>query len=154
MPLFLAGLAPEALIAIQTKSNGFFAPDAETVVPIVFLLIMTAYTYYHKMPRLQKLSIFAILIWFIITFEADIFDIIPFLLICAFFAFLAYRARSRRGFNAFVIMAVLRILVYYADVDNLEFLGLYLIGSGLLMIATILGLFKYGNRLWRNADEK
>ena len=154
MPLFLAGLAPEALVAMQTRSNGFFTPDSETILPIVFLLIMTAYSGYHKMKRLQKLSIFAILIWFIITFEADIFDIIPFLLICAFFAFLAYRARSRRGFNAFVIMAVLRILIYYADVDNLEFLGLYLIGSGLLMIATILGLFKYGNRLWRNADEK
>ena len=150
MPLFLAGLAPEVLVAMQTRSNGFFAPDSETILPIVFLLIMTAYSGYHKMKRLQKLSIFAILIWFIITFEADIFDIIPFLLICAFFAFLAYRARSRRGFNAFVIMAVLRILIYYADVDNLEFLGLYLIGSGLLMIATILGLFKYGNRLWRN----
>jgi hypothetical protein len=154
IPLFLLGLAPEALVAMQTRSNGYFMPDSETMLPIVFLMVMTAYAYYHKMPRLQKLSIFAVLIWFIITFEADIFDIIPSLCICAFFAFLSYRARNRKGFNTFVILAVLRILGYYADVDNLEYLGLYLIGSGILMIATILGLFKYGKLLWREKDEK
>ena len=154
MPLFLIGLAPEALITLQTHSHGFLMPDSENCLPLIFLLIMTAYACYYKMPRLQKLSIFSIMIWFIITFEADVFDIIPSLCICAFFAFLAYRARSRKGFNTFVILAVLRILVYYADVENLEYLGLYLIGSGLLMIATILGLFKYGKFLWRNENEK
>ena len=154
MPLFLVGLAPEALVAMQMKSNYWFMRDSETVLPIVFLAIMTMYSFYHKMPKLQKLSIFAVLIWFIMAFQSDIFDIVPFLMICAFFAFLTYRARSRRGFNTFVIMAVLRILVYYADVENLEHLGIYLIGSGLLMIATILGLFKYGKLLWRNEDEK
>lgn len=154
MPMFLVGLAPEALVAMQSRSNGFFAPDSETVLPLIFLLIITAYSYHYQMPRLRKLCLFSIIVWFIIAFEADIFDIIPSLCICAFFAFLSYRARSRKGFNTFVILAVLRILIYYADVENLEHLGLYLIGSGLLMIATILGLFKYGKLLWSNADEK
>lgn len=154
MPLFLAGLVPEAMFVMVKNNRHWLIENTETFLPIVFLLILTSYAFYHKMPKLQKLMIFSMLIWFIITFEADIFDIVPFLLICAFFAFLAYRARSRKGFNTFVILAVLRILSYYADVDNLEYLGIYLIGSGLLMIATILGLFKYGKILWRENDEK
>lgn len=154
MPLFLAGLAPEATLVITRGGGSWFVQNTEVVLPIVFLLILTAYACYHKMPRLQKLSIVALMLWFIITFETDIFEVIPFLMICALLAFSAYRARSRKGFNLFVIMAVLRILIYYADVDNLEYLGIYLIGSGLLMIATILGLFKYGKLLWGEKNEK
>lgn len=154
MPLFLVGLAPEATLVITRGGGSWFIQNTEVVLPIVFLLIFTAYAYYNKMPRLRKLSIVALVLWLIITFEADIFDIIPSLLLCAMFAFLAYRAHSRKGFNTFVILAVLRILVYYADVDNLEYLGIYLIGSGLLMIATILGLFKYGKLLWSDENEK
>lgn len=154
MPLFLAGLAPEATLVITRGGGSWFVQNTEVILPIVFLLIFTAYAYYNKMPRLRKLSIVALILWLIITFETDIFDIIPSLLFCAMFAFLAYRAHSRKGFNTFVILAVLRILVYYADVDNLEYLGIYLIGSGFLMIATILGLFKYGKLLWRDENEK
>ena len=154
MPLFLAGLALEATLVITRGGGSWFGQNTEVILPIVFLLIFTAYAYYNKMPRLRKLSIVALILWLIITFETDIFDIIPSLLFCAMFAFLAYRAHSRKGFNTFVILAVLRILVYYADVDNLEYLGIYLIGSGFLMIATILGLFKYGKLLWRDENEK
>lgn len=154
MPLFLAGLVPEAVLVMLKNNHSWMIENTEAFLPIVFLLIFTAYAYYHKMPRLRKISIVALMLWLIITFEADIFDVIPFLMICSMFAFLSYRARSRKGFNTFVIMAVLRILAYYGDVDNLQYLGIYLIGSGLLMIATILVLFKYGKILWREENEK
>ena len=154
MPLFLAGLAPEASLILTRGGGMWYIQNTEVVLPIVFLLIFTAYAYYNKMQRLQKLSILALLLWFVITFQANIFNLIPSLMFCAIFAFWAYKRHSRKGFNTFVIVAVLRILVYYADVDNLEHFGIYLIGSGLLIIATILGLFKYGKFLWREADEK
>ena len=69
-------------------------------------------------------------------------------------AYLAYRANSKRWFNIAVLVAVLRILGHYADVDNLQFFGIYLIGSGLLLLVTLLLLKKYGKLLWENRDEK
>lgn len=153
MPLFFAGTIFEWLMVTQMKQH-WFNREFEQAVPGVFVMLMLFYSYYHKMPRLKVLTTIVALIWAIATFEKDIFDIIPSLMICALFAFFAYKNKSRRGFNVAVMLAVIRILVYYADVENLQYMGFYLIGSGLLIIATILGLTKYAPLLWRKDDEK
>ena len=75
-------------------------------------------------------------------------------MVCGFAAFWAYKAQSRRWFNVAVMAAVLRILGEYSDVSNLTYFGIYLICSGVLVIAVILLLMKYGKKLWEKSDEK
>ena len=153
MPLFFIGTIFEWLLVTQMNHH-WFTREFEQALPGVFVMLMLCYAYYHKMRRLKVLMTILAFIWAIVTFEEDIFDIVPCLFICAVFAFIAYKTQSRRGFNAAIILAVIRILAYYADVENLQYMGFYLIGSGLLIIATILGLTKYAPLLWRKDDEK
>lgn len=153
MPAFFAGTVLEALYVSLYKMTSFNY-SFEMCCPVVFIVLMLVYAIKNNMPRLKSFMFVVLLMWFIITFEDRIFEIVPSLIICAMFAYLAYRTQSRRWFNIAVIMAVVRILTYYADVDNLQYMGFYLIGSGLLIIATILGLMKYGRLLWRNTNEK
>lgn len=153
MPLFFIGTIFEWLLVTQMKHN-WFTREFEQALPGVFVMLMLAYAYYHNMHRLKVLMTILAFIWAVVTFEEDIFDIVPCLMICTLFAFIAYKNKSRRGFNTAVILAVIRILAYYADVENLQYMGFYLIGSGLLIIATILGLTKYAPLLWSKDNEK
>ena len=156
MPLFLGGLAAEFLIALAFASPYIYGNHliVEACIPVVFVAIMALYSRYHKIPKLQKFCYTLLMIWFVAIWNEDILDVIPFLIGCAIGAYLAYRANSKRWFNIAVLVAVLRILGHYADVDNLQFFGIYLIGSGLLLLVTLLLLKKYGKLLWENRDEK
>ena len=117
------------------------------------LLLMWGYAYYHKMPRFRYLTLFALLVWFFATFSWDVFNLVPSLLICAALAVYAYLNNSRRLFNVAVLAAVIRLLYSYADASNLTYLGIYLIGSGLLLLATIFALVKYGKLLWEKKHD-
>lgn len=158
MPWFFIGLLVQnAYIYIMRKTADFYwfgAVGADTVLPIFFSLVLWAYADYHKMTKLAKLAILAIVLWFIGICANDLFGIVPSLMACAFVCGLAYYKKHRRWFNFGVIMAVLRILVYYGDVENLQNLGLFLIGAGILLIAVVLLLTKYSKVLWEKKDEK
>lgn len=156
MPWFLEGLAAEFLVVIGliTLHTRNYHLEIEAGIPVIFVTIMALYSRYHKIPKLQKFCYFLLLIWFVAIWNEDIFNVIPFLIACAAWAYMAYRANSKRWFNVAILATVLRILGHYADVDNLQFFGIYLIGSGLLLLTTILLLKKYGKLLWENRDEK
>ena len=140
MPWFLLGFVVESVLL---KFN-ILQDNVESVLALTSLLLMWGYAYYHKMPRFRYLTLFALLIWFFATFRWDVFYLIPSLLICAALAVYAYLNNSRRLFDVAVLAAVIRLLYYYADASNLTYLGIYLIGSGLLLLATIFALVKYG----------
>ncbi len=162
MPVFLGAAVVEYFYVFICKSmefepsyHWFFSRHSvEAEFPLMFLLCISTYAHLNKMKRLFRLSMVALCAWFAWTFGDDIFDLIPSLILCAFAAFWAYKAQSRRWFNASVIAAVLRILGYYSNVSNLTYFGCYLIGSGLLVIVTILLLMKYSKKLWEKNDEK
>lgn len=149
MPLFLLGFVVESVLL---KFN-ILQDNVESVLALTSLLLMWGYAYYHKMPRFRYLTLFALLVWFFATFSWDVFNLIPSLLICAALAVYAYLNNSRRLFNVAVLAAVIRLLYYYADASNLTYLGIYLIGSGLLLLATIFALVKYGKLLWEKKHD-
>ena len=149
MPWFLLGFVVESVLL---KFN-ILQDNVESVLALTSLLLMWGYAYYHKMPRFRYLTLFALLIWFFATFRWDVFYLIPSLLICAALAVYAYLNNSRRLFNVAVLAAVIRLLYYYADASNLTYLGIYLIGSGLLLLATIFALIKYGKLLWEKKHD-
>lgn len=158
MPLFLLGvLIQQAYVSLSVSYSSYSWwnwHDVDEALPIVFFGLMLGYARCYQMSKLFKLSILAIVFWFIGTFGEHIFDLFPSLMICAIICATAYHKRSRRWFNTGVIFAVIRILGYYADVDDLEHMGLYLIGSGVLIIATILFLMKYSKVLWEKKNEQ
>lgn len=149
MPWFLLGFVVESVLL---KFN-ILQDNVESVLALTSLLLMWGYAYYHKMPRFRYLTLFALLIWFFATFKWDVFYLIPSLLICAALAVYAYLNNSRRLFDIAVLAAVIRLLYYYADASNLTYLGIYLIGSGLLLLATIFALVKYGKLLWEKKHD-
>ena len=149
MPWFLLGFVVESVLL---KFN-ILQDNVESVLALTSLLLMWGYAYYHKMPRFKYLTLFALLIWFFATFKWDVFYLIPSLLICAALAVYAYLNNSRRLFDVAVLAAVIRLLYYYADASNLTYLGIYLIGSGLLLLATIFALVKYGKLLWEKKHD-
>lgn len=149
MPWFLLGFVVESILL---KFN-ILQDDVEFVLALTSLLLMWGYAYYHKMPRFRYLTLFALLVWFFATFSWDVFNLVPSLLICAALAVYAYLNNSRRLFNVAVLAAVVRLLYYYADASNLTYLGIYLIGSGLLLLATIFALVKYGKLLWEKKHD-
>ena len=149
MPWFLLGFVVESVLL---KFN-ILQDNVETVLALTSLLLMWGYAYYHKMPRFRYLTLFALLVWFFATFSWDVFNLIPSLLICAALAVYAYLNNSRRLFDVAVLAAVIRLLYYYADASNLTYLGIYLIGSGLLLLATIFALVKYGKLLWEKKHD-
>ena len=149
MPWFLLGFVVESVLL---KFN-ILQDNVESVLALTSLLLMWGYAYYHKMPRFRYLTLFALLIWFFATFKWDVFYLIPSLLICAALAVYAYLNNSRRLFDVAVLAAVIRLLYYYADASNLTYLGIYLIGSGLLLLATIFALVKYGKLLWEKKHD-
>lgn len=149
MPWFLLGFVVESVLL---KFN-ILQDNVESVLALTSLLLMWGYAYYHKMPRFRYLTLFALLVWFFATFSWDVFNLVPSLLICAALAVYAYLNNSRRLFNVAVLAAVIRLLCYYADASNLTYLGIYLIGSGLLLLATVFALVKYGKLLWERKDD-
>ena len=149
MPWFLLGFVVESVLL---KFN-ILQDNVESVLALTSLLLMWGYAYYHKMPRFRYLTLFALLVWFFATFSWDVFNLLPSLLICAALAVYAYLNNSRRLFNVAVLAAVIRLLYYYADASNLTYLGIYLIGSGLLLLATIFALVKYGKLLWEKKHD-
>lgn len=149
MPWFLLGFVVESVLL---KFN-ILQDNVEFVLALTSLLLMWGYAYYHKMPRFRYLTLFALLVWFFATFSWDVFNLVPSLLICAALAVYAYLNNSRRLFNVTVLAAVIRLLYYYADASNLTYLGIYLIGSGLLLLATIFALVKYGKLLWEKKHD-
>lgn len=149
MPWFLLGFVVESVLL---KFN-ILQDNVESVLALTSLLLMWGYAYYHKMPRFRYLTLFALLVWFFATFSWDVFNLVPSLLICAALAVYAYLNNSRRLFNVAVLAAVIRLLYYYADASNLTYLGIYLIGSGLLLLATIFALVKYGKLLWEKKHD-
>ncbi len=149
MPLFLLGFVVESVLL----KLGILQDNVESVLALTSLLLMWGYAYYHKMPRFRYLTLFALLVWFFATFSWDVFNLVPSLLICAALAVYAYLNNSRRLFNVAVLAAVIRLLYYYADASNLTYLGIYLIGSGLLLLATIFALVKYGKLLWEKKHD-
>lgn len=149
MPWFLLGFVVESVLL---KFN-ILQDNVESVLALTSLLLMWGYAYYHKMPRFRYLTLFALLIWFFATFRWDVFYLIPSLLICAALAVYAYLNNSRRLFDVAVLAAVIRLLYYYADASNLTYLGIYMIGSGLLLLATIFALVKYGKLLWEKKHD-
>ncbi len=149
MPWLLLGFVVESVLL---KFN-ILQDNVESVLALTSLLLMWGYAYYHKMPRFRYLTLFALLIWFFATFSWDVFNLIPSLLICAALAVYAYLNNSRRLFDVAVLAAVIRLLYYYADASNLTYLGIYLIGSGLLLLATIFALVKYGKLLWEKKHD-
>lgn len=164
MPIFLLGAVIEYGYVwlntwMKTPEYAFYNAfwrihSTETFLPLLFVALMLIYALWRKMPRLQKLSIAALFIWFVSTYADHVFDLTPCLIVCALLAVYAYKVRSKRKFNVAVVLAVLRILGAYADTENLQYMGIYLIGAGLLLIATILLLNKYSHLLWEKADEK
>lgn len=156
MPLFLIGTAVELILARSDvlKHYWYFGYITEMIpMSICNLLALSAYSYYHKMPKLQFLTLFTQVVWLLINFESDIFDIVPSLLICTFIAVTAYLNQSRKMFNTAVILAILRILAYYSDISDLTAFGLYLIGSGLLLILTLVALVKCNQLLWEKKHD-
>ena len=149
MPLFLLGFVVESVLL----KLGILQDNVESVLALTSLLLMWGYAYYHKMPRFRYLTLFALLVWFFATFSWDVFNLVPSLLICAALAVYAYLNNSRRLFNVAVLAAVIRLLYYYADASNLTYLGIYLIGSGMLLLATIFALVKYGKLLWEKKHD-
>lgn len=149
MPWFLLGFVFESVLL----KLGILQDNVESVLALTSLLLMWGYAYYHKMPRFRYLTLFALLVWFFATFSWDVFNLIPSLLICTALAVYAYLNNSRRLFNVAVLAAVIRLLYYYADASNLTYLGIYLIGSGLLLLATIFALVKYGKLLWEKKHD-
>ena len=149
MPWFLLGFVVESVLL---KFN-ILQDNVESVLALTSLLLMWGYAYYHKMPRFRYLTLFALLVWFFATFSWDVFNLLPSLLICAVLAVYAYLNNSRRLFNVAVLAAVIRLLYSYADASNLTYLGIYLIGSGLLLLATIFALVKYGKLLWEKKHD-
>lgn len=149
MPLFLLGFVVESVLL----KLGILQDNVESVLALTSLLLMWGYAYYHKMPRFRYLTLFALLVWFFATFSWDVFNLIPSLLICAALSVYAYLNNSRRLFNVAVLAAVIRLLYYYADASNLTYLGIYLIGSGMLLLATIFALVKYGKLLWEKKHD-
>lgn len=166
MPIFLLGTLVESLwVLIMINNHIGVVPNVlqghfseypfEVSCPLILLAIMTWYTSYHKVDPRDRLACFAALVlWFVVTFGENVFDLLPSLIICAAAAWVAYKANSRKWFNVAVLAAVVRILAYYADVSDLQHAGIYLIGSGVLIIAVILLLMKYGRLLWEKKDEK
>lgn len=153
MPLFLIG------ILLQNVCIYFFKPSsylfyADEYLAIVFWVLMLVYAIYNHMAKLEKLAILSIISWFVLTFGDKMYDIIPSLIVCAVITGFAYLRHNRKWFNIGVILAVLRILIYYGNVEDLQHLGLYLIGSGVLLIATTLLLTKYSRVIWERKDEK
>ena len=149
MPYFLLGFLIEGVLL----KLDILHDNVESVLALTSLLLMWGYAYYHKMPRFRYLTLFALLVWFFATFSWDVFNLVPSLLICAALAVYAYLNNSRRLFNVAVLAAVIRLLYYYADASNLTYLGIYLIGSGLLLLATIFALVKYGKLLWEKKHD-
>ena len=149
MPYFLLGFLIEGVLL----KLDILHDNVESVLALTSLLLMWGYAYYHKMPRFRYLTLFALLVWFFATFSWDVFNLVPSLLICAALAVYAYLNNSRRLFNVAVLAAVIRLLYYYADASNLTYLGIYLIGSGLLLMATIFALVKYGKLLWEKKHD-
>lgn len=149
MPYFLLGFLIEGVLL----KLGILQDNVESVLALTSLLLMWGYAYYHKMPRFRYLTLFALLVWFFATFSWDVFNLVPSLLICAALAVYAYLNNSRRLFNVAVLAAVIRLLYYYADASNLTYLGIYLIGSGMLLLATIFALVKYGKLLWEKKHD-
>ena len=149
MPYFLLGFLIEGVLL----KLDILHDNVESVLALTSLLLMWGYAYYHKMPRFRYLILFAMLVWFFATFSWDVFNLIPSLLICAALAVYAYLNNSRRLFNVAVLAAVIRLLYYYADASNLTYLGIYLIGSGMLLLATIFALVKYGKLLWEKKHD-
>lgn len=149
MPYFLLGFLIEGVLL----KLDILHDNVESVLALTSLLLMWGYAYYHKMPRFRYLTLFALLVWFFATFSWDVFNLVPSLLICAALAVYAYLNNSRRLFNVAVLAAVIRLLYYYADASNLTYLGIYLIGSGLLLLATIFALIKYGKLLWEKKHD-
>ena len=149
MPYFLLGFLIEGVLL----KLDILHDNVESVLALTSLLLMWGYAYYHKMPRFKYLTLFALLVWFFATFSWDVFNLIPSLLICAALAVYAYLNNSRRLFDVAVLAAVIRLLYYYADASNLTYLGIYLIGSGLLLLATIFALVKYGKLLWEKKHD-
>ena len=166
MPFFLFGTVIECLwvfimaaadinIPIIHIDGVFDHYPCELYCPLVFLLITTCYTSYRRVDLRDRLACYVgLLLWFILTFNENIFSLIPSLILCAVVAWLAYKENSRKWFNVSVMAAVIRILAYYADVSDLQHAGIYLICSGLFIIAVILLLMKYGRLLWENRNEK
>lgn len=149
MPWFLLGFVIESvLLKLEILQD-----NVESVLALTSLLLMWGYAYYHKMPRFRYLTLFALLVWFFATFSWDVFNLLPSLLICAALAVYAYLNNSRRLFNVAVMAAVIRLLAYYADARNLTYLGIYLICSGLLLLATVFALVKYGKLLWEKKHD-
>ena len=149
MPWFLLGFVIESvLLKLEILQD-----NVESVLALTSLLLMWGYAYYHKMPRFRYMTLFALLIWFFATFSWDVFNLLPSLLICAALAVYAYLNNSRRLFNVAVLAAVVRLLAYYADARNLTYLGIYLICSGLLLLATVFALVKYGKLLWEKKHD-
>lgn len=149
MPYFLLGFLIEGVLL----KLDILHDNVESVLALTSLLLMWGYAYYHKMPRFRYLILFAMLVWFFATFSWDVFNLVPSLLICAALAVYAYLNNSRRLFNVAVLAAVIRLLYYYADASNLTYLGIYLIGSGLLLLATVFALVKYGKLLWEKKHD-
>lgn len=165
MPIFLgATLLEFAWVYIITRTgindsslykNVFSNFSYELISPIIFCWIVTRWTIYHKAENMyQCLAYISLILWFFVVFGENLHYVIPSLALCAFAAWLSYRANSRRWFNVAIIAAVLRILIYYADVSDLMHAGIYLTGSGVLIISVILALMKYGHLLWEKKDEK
>lgn len=149
MPWFLLGFVIESvLLKLEILQD-----NVESVLALTSLLLMWGYAYYHKMPRFRYLTLFALLVWFFATFSWEVFNLLPSLLICAALAVYAYLNNSRRLFNIAVLAAVVRLLAYYADARNLTYLGIYLICSGLLLLATVFALVKYGKLLWEKKHD-
>ena len=149
MPWFLLGFVIESiLLKLEILQD-----SVESVLALTSLLLMWGYAYYHKMPRFRYLTLFALLVWFFATFSWDVLNLLPSLLICAALAVYAYLNNSRRLFNVAVLAAVVRLLAYYADARDLTYLGIYLIGSGLLLLATVFALVKYGKLLWEKKHD-
>lgn len=166
MPIFLLGTLVECLWVLVMINNqigvvpsimqGHFSEyPFEISCPLILLAVMTWYTSCHDVDPRDKLAcLAAFVLWFVITFGENVFDLLPSLIICAAAAWFAYKFNSRKWFNTAVLAAVVRILAYYADVSDLQHAGIYLIGSGLLIIAVILLLMKYGRLLWEKKDEE
>ena len=148
MPWFLLGIVVESVLL---KLN-ILQEDVEQVLALTSLLLMWGYAYYNKMPRFRYLTLFALLVWFFATFSWDVFNLLPSLLICAALAVYAYLNNSRRLFDAAILAAVIRLLAYYADASNLTYLGIYLICSGLLLLATVFAMIKFIPLLWERKN--
>ncbi|MBP1532176.1 MAG: DUF2157 domain-containing protein, partial [Alphaproteobacteria bacterium] len=130
----------EMMRASLMNFNTYAALMGSVIVVIVYSYLLSLK---NKRKTFMPLFLFGITI-----FSSIKIALLPTWWYCGVLALYAYHYRKPRLFNGAVLLAVLTVITYYFDSDDLISAGLKLIGSGIIMAGTLWGLKKYGQQLW------